>query len=239
MPVTEGRLEDPRSERGTTLVELLVAMAAGIVVMAALATLILTMIHGTARVSARVDATQRARIAVTRIIEQLHSACIAPKAAPVLEKSTGTNLRFIHAVGSQGSQVAPIPTKTEIKYSSGTLTQYDYTGTGTYPATTYAATPTTTILATKVTPIPPSSSIFTYAGSSSGAVTEIVPGAEGLSSTQAIGVIEVRVALNASPLASASSPVVDADAAASIRDAAVLRLTPPSYNEKATAPPCQ
>ncbi len=236
--MSETRLGDLGSERGTTLVELIVAMAAGIVVMAALATLIIVVIHGTARVSARVDATQRARIAVTRIIEELHSACIAPKAAPILEKSTGSTLRFIHAVGTQGSQVAPIPTKTEIKYSGETLTQYDYEGTGTYPGSTYSATPTTTTLVTKVVPIPPSTSIFSYAGSSSGSVSEIVPGTEGLTAAQAIGVIEVRVGLNTSPSAS-PSPVKDAGAAASIRDAAVLRLTPPSYNEKAAAPPCQ
>jgi Tfp pilus assembly protein PilW len=230
------RLESLGEERGTTLVELTVAMAAGIIVMATLSLVIVIVLHGSARVSARVEATQSARIAVTRIIEQLHSACVAPKAAPVLEQSTGTNLRFIHAVGSQTTQVAPVPTKTEIKYSGGTLTQYDYAGTGYYPNTTYSGTATATTLATRVAPIAPSSAVFTYFGSSNGALTEVVPGSGGLTNAQASSVIEVRVGLNASPK---SAPVADAGSATAIRDSSQLRLTPPSYNEKATAPACQ
>ncbi len=62
-----------------------------------------------------------------------------PKAAPILEGSSGTTLKFIHAVGAQATAVAPIPTKTEIKYSEGNLTQSDYAGTGTYPNTTYSS----------------------------------------------------------------------------------------------------
>jgi Tfp pilus assembly protein PilW len=225
-----------KCERGTTLVELLVATTAGIVVMATLSLLIIVVLHGSARVSARVDATQRGRIAVTRIVEQLHSACLAPKVAPVLKESSGTALKFIHSVGSQGSAVAPVPTRTKIEYSSGTLYQYDEAGTGAYPNTTYA-TATKTTLATTVAPIPPSSAIFTYFGSTSGGpVGEVVPGVGGLTEIQAAGVIEVRVGLSASPT---STPVKDSAAAASIKDGVVLRLTAPSYNEKATAPPCQ
>lgn len=235
MSVKSTRMPDLGSEQGTTLVELLVAIVAGTVVMATLSMLIIIVLHGTARVSARVEATQRGRIAVTRIIEQLHSACVAPKATPVLKESTGTTLRFIHATASQGAQVAPIPTETEIKYSGGTLKQYDKAGLGPYP-TTYPGTATETTLATNVAPIAPSSSIFTYYGSTNGTVGEVVPGTGGLTETQAVGVIEVRVGLSTSPL---STPVKDAGSATSIRDAAVLRLTPPSFNEKATAPPCQ
>lgn len=230
------RLPSLQSERGTTLVELLVATSAGIVVMATLSMLIIVVLRGSARVAARVDATQQGRIAVTKIVEQLHSACLAPKAAPVLEGSSGTTLKFIHAVGSQGKAVAPIPTRTKITYSNGTLKQYDEAGTGTYPNTTYAS-PTEKTLATKVAPIAPSTSIFTYFGSVTGStVTELVPGTNGLTSTQAGGVVEVRVGLSASP---GTTPVKDNGAAASIKDSVVLRLTAPSYNEKATAPPCQ
>ena len=236
MSLISRRLGRFDSQRGTTLVELLVATSAGIIVMATLALVIIVVLHGTARVSARVEATQRARIAVTRVIEELHSACVAPKAAPVLEQSSGTTLRFIHAVGTQGSQVAPVPTKTEVKYVNGTLTQYDYAGTGSYPNTTYAPTATATTLVTKVAPISPSTSIFSYYGSTNGTVGEVVPGSSGLTSTQAVGVIEVRVGLSASPL---TTPVNDSGSATSIRDGAILRMTPPSFNEKATAPPCQ
>lgn len=230
------RLDRARSESGQTLVELLVATSAGIIVMATLSLVIIIVLHSTARVDARVEATQSARIGTQKIVEELHSSCVAPKAAPILEGSTGTTLRFIHAVGSQGSQVAPVPTKTEIKYAGEALTQYDYAGTGYYPSTTYAATPTTTILVTKMAPISPSTAIFNYFGSSNGSLTEIVPGSTGLTSSQASGVIEVRIAFNASP----NQPrVSDSGSSTAIRDSAALRLTPPSFNEKAAAPACQ
>lgn len=220
------RLEGLDGERGTTLVELLVATIAGVVVMMGLSMLIVVVLHGTARVNARVDATQRGRIAMTRIIEQLHNSCTAPKATPILEGSTGTTLKFTHAVGAQTTAVAPTPTTTELIYSAGTLTQKD----------TLSGNTTTTTLLTSVAPIAPRTSVFRYFRTVNDASTEIVPGTSGLSATQIVEVIEIRVGFSASP---GTTPIADAGSATSIEDGAILRLTPPSYNEKATAPPCQ
>lgn len=222
----KSRLENLDSERGTTLIELLVATVSGVIVMFGLATLIIVVLHGTARVNARVDATQRGRIAMTRIIEQLHNACTAPKITPILVGSTGTTLKFTHAVGAQTTAVAPNPTTTELIYSGGTLTEKD----------TLSGTTTTTTLLTSVAPIAPRSSIFRYFRTVNDASTEIVPGSTGLSEAQTVEVIEVRVGFSASP---GTTPIADAGSATSIEDGAILRLTPPSYNEKATAPPCQ
>ncbi len=227
-----------RDERGTTMVELLVSTMTGLIVLSALTMVIVVSMHGTARVSARVDATQRARLVVTKIMQQLHSACVAPKIAPIQSGSTGTSLRFIHASGAQGSAVAPVPTLTEISLSGGVLTQTDWAATGgSAPTWTYSPTPTTKELLTGVGPIPPSGSIFSYYASSNGSLSPTPQGTP-LEPSAVPLTIQVRVALSASP-ARGGSPVPDPSADANVRSGATLRLTPPSFNEAAPALPCQ
>jgi hypothetical protein len=234
--VNAGALTD---ERGTTMVELLVGLAMGMIVLVGLSMTIITVLHGTARVDARVEATDNARIAVTRIMEELHSACVSPQIAPVREKSTGTSLIFWHAAAGETEKVQPIPVKSRITYSNGTLTQTDYAKTGgtspkwEFEAETAGRGTTRTLLA-NVTPPPGSSSIFTYEKYEGGLLKPL--SATGLTELEAASTIVVRVALTASPK---SRPVADQGAGATIKDSATLRLTPPSFNQGATAPPCQ
>ena len=231
-----GRL-DIRDERGTTLVELMVGLAMGMIVLTALTMVVIVTLHGSARVSARVEATQNGRVVLTRITEELHSSCVYPKLAPIREKSTGTLLRFVHAAASQGSAVAPTPVLTEIAYSNGTLTQYDFAKTGgTAPSWTFATTASaTTTLLTDVAPIPGRTSMFNYYSYLNGGLSEL-SASPSLSSANAAKAIEVRIGLDAEPHA---TPVADPGADSSIQDSAVLRLTPPSFNENAVALPCQ
>jgi Tfp pilus assembly protein PilW len=231
------RLDIVHDQRGATMVEVLVSTATGLVVLSALTMVIVVSMHANSRVSARVDATQRARLVVTKIMQQLHSACVAPKIAPIHPESTGTSLKFIHAPGSQGSAVAPAPTLSQISLSNGVLTQTDWASTGgSAPNWTYSSTPTTTTLLTGVAPIPPSSSIFNYYASSNGSTTP-TPQSTPLEGA-APSTIQVQVALSASPSRGRSS-VADANAAAGVRNSATLRLTPPSFNQAAAALPCQ
>lgn len=229
---------DVRDERGATMTEVLVATAAGLVVLSALTMVIVVTLHGSARVSARVEATQTARLAVARITEQLHSACVAPKIAPVRAGSSGNAVRFFRAGGDQATAVAPVPTLTEIRLEAGTLSQTEYAVAGGAP--NWAETPTVLsgprTLLTGISPVAPSDSIFSYYGYHEGALTETVPSPT-LSTGQASGVVEVRVALTATP--KSNSPVADQGAPAAIRDSAVLSLTPPSFNENANALPCR
>lgn len=226
-----------RDETGTTLVELMVGLMAGLVIFAALTTMVVTTMHGSARITARVEATQRARIAMTRLMEQLHSACVTPEIAPIRTGSTGNSLKFVHQTGSA---VSPTPILSVVSYSNGTLTQSDYAATGgTSPSWTFASTPSSTrTLLTKVGPIPPSTSIFSYYRYFSGAVSEtpLNPPASGLSAEESALTVEVRAALSANPL---STPVKDTGAEANIRNSATLRLTPPSFNEGSPSKPCQ
>jgi Tfp pilus assembly protein PilW len=225
---------DIRDERGTTLIELMVALAAGMVVMFAMTMVIVVTLHSSARVSARVDATQRARIVTSRIIEQLHSACLLPEITPIQEKSTGTSLIFVHQTGAA---VSPLPIRSAITLGAGTLTQSDYKSTtGPLPSWSFELGPyATRTLLTKVAPISPSSSVFTYYKYSNGALVQVTPPATGFDSTTAAQIIQVRVGLTATP---SFTPVKDAGAPTSIQDSASFRLTPPSFNESVISRPC-
>jgi type II secretory pathway component PulJ len=227
-----GKLSD---ERGTTLIELMVGLMAGMVIVTALTTVIIVTLHGSARVSARVEATQRARLTLTRVVEDLHSACVAPQMTPIQETSTGTSLSFLHAEPSEASAVSPTPVKSVIGYENGVLTKSDYTATGgTAPDWVYEGEPSTRQLLTDVQPLSPGAPIFRYYKYSNGALVEIP-------ATTAIGAeadlaIQVKVAFNAAP---ERTRVADAGADASIQGSATLRLTPPSFNQGALSLPCQ
>lgn len=225
-----------RDERGVTMVEALVSTATGVVVLAGLTMVILVTMHSNSRVSARVDATQQARLVVTKLMQQLHSACVAPKIAPILAPSSGTLLRFIHAAPDQGDAVAPLPTVTEISLANGVLTQTDRPAVGgAYPNWDYSTTTTSKQLLTGVAPIAPSSEIFTYYASNNGSLTP-TPQTVPLLALDALGTVQVRIAMTVSP--TENTVVDDAGATAPIRDGATLRLTPPSFNEAAPALPC-
>jgi hypothetical protein len=221
-----------RDERGATLIEVTIGMATGMVVLFALTTMIVVTLHSTARVSARVDATQNARLAVTRITDQLRSSCVAPRIAPVRVGSTGTSLRFIH---QRGSAVVLDPVLSRIDLVGGTLTQYDYAMTGgAMPNWSFASTPSSQrLLASGISPIPPGTAVFTYLGYSGKAINLALPAAP-LSTEDAARTVAVRVAFSAAPN---SAGIADAGAAAQVRDTALLRLTSLAFN-KETDEPC-
>jgi Tfp pilus assembly protein PilW len=222
---------DIADERGTTLVELMIGMAAGLVVLFALTMMILVTMNSTARVSARVDATRNARLTVTSITEQLRSSCVAPRIAPVRAGSTGTSLLFIH---QRGSEVVLDPVLSKIELVNGTLTQYDYAKTsGAMPDWIFASSPTSKRqLATGIGPIAPSSAVFTYLGYSGKAINLALPAAP-LSTADAARTVAVRVEFSASPRSGAGT---DAGAAAQVRDTALLRLTSLAFSKESDEP---
>lgn len=231
--LTPERLKD---ECGTTLVELMVGLAAGMVVLAALSMLLITTVRTTARVSARVDATQRARVVLTQITEQLHSACVEPQMAPIRLTSTENSLEFVHAAPGTAAAVAPTPLKTRIWLDGETLRQEDFALVSGSTAKDWVFSGTKTgsrELLTKVGPLTAGGAVFTYYKYSNG--TQIpLPAVASL--PEAAKAVQVKVALNALPT---SQPVKDAGSDASVQSSAVLRLTPPSFSESAPALPCQ
>ncbi len=224
--------ETIQDESGTTLVELMVAIMVGLVILSALTMVILTTMHGSARVTARVEATQRARIALVRLTEELHSACVTPELAPVQAGSEGNLLKFVHQTGSE---VQPTPVYSVVTYNEGTLSQQDYEVTGTAPKWSQgSAIGSPRTLLTDVSPTPPASTIFSYYRYENGAVSE-TPQKTPLEETEAALTVEVHTALTAAP---EHTPIADAGASAEIQNGVTLRLTPPSFNEGSPSKPC-
>jgi Tfp pilus assembly protein PilV len=96
-----------RDERGFTLIETLVAMVTGIIVTGALFAILEVSLHQSARLSDVAQATQLGRTSMNRVVDTMHSACIAEKFTPVQETSTQNKLVMI----SGYSEGAEIPTK--------------------------------------------------------------------------------------------------------------------------------
>lgn len=234
-------------ERGLALPELLVATAAGLVVMLGVTQMTISSLRQNSSIADRVDANQRGRTTLYQIIDDLHSSCIAPLTIPIRTatsgswKSTDTSITFTHAVGSA---VQPTPTLVNLTLSGTNLIETTYPSTGgTPPNWTFSTTPSLTrtlstdITQTKVgaTTIP----MFRYYGYSGGAISGTpftATSSNPLSATDAAKTVQVVVAFDALPT---KQRTTDANAGVSLQNTAFLRLSPPSYDASATNAPCQ
>lgn len=134
------RLSD---ESGVTLIELLVAMATAIVVVGALFAILEVSLRQTSRLTDRVQADQTGRIAMTRVIDALHSTCISPEFRPIQTGSSGSELRFINAYSNEATIPYSAVTEHRIIWSkeAGTLTDKSYPATGgSWPKYTFSST---------------------------------------------------------------------------------------------------
>lgn len=184
-------LPDPRSERGFTLMETLVAMVSGVVVTGALLAILEFSLREQASITDRAQADQIGRTAMSNIVDELHSSCVgatpiqAPSTTPLspLEKSNGVNLWFVSAYGASNSGEPLIEKVTEhdinwiaTKKSNtgkqlGKLTDYSFSSSSgnaregwTWPTLSVAeaeAKHTARLLASNVIP-PESGSLFQY-----------------------------------------------------------------------------
>ncbi len=121
-------------EAGFTLVELLVAMAAGLLVMIAATTILFVTMDQTQRTFTRIDATRQARTAFGYIENELHSACV--NGSPPIEgvaadgtvESDANDLDFLSYTGNAAN---PTPVWHQLSYSAtlGTLTDTSYSAT--------------------------------------------------------------------------------------------------------------
>jgi hypothetical protein len=227
-----------RSERGMTLVELLVAIPTAILVLSVTLAMFEVTLKGQARVAARVVENQRGRPVMNNIVADLHSACVAPSVAPILAGSDGNKLIFI---SQSGSAVSPIPEKHEITFTGNTLTESVYPNTGgTSPTTwTYSSTPSSTRqLLTGVSnaalgspPLTvPIFQYFAYVGAQIPSTGLPTP----LSLDDAARTVKVFISFNA---AAESAELADTSPIA-LSDSVVLRLEPASEDTSQVNLPC-
>jgi prepilin-type N-terminal cleavage/methylation domain-containing protein len=136
------------SEDGFTLIELLMAMLIGTVVtMAAFAFLIFAT-EDASHITSRVGVDQAGRIAMQKLVSELHSSCVAPNVVPILAGSSESILKFVSESGE--SSAFTTVEEHEVVYTAGTegtLVENDYKSTGgVAPNYTWSKTPTTTKL---------------------------------------------------------------------------------------------
>jgi hypothetical protein len=211
-----------RDETGITLIELLVSIIAGLFVTGALFSLLVVSLHQTGRITDRVQATQSGRYAMTTVVNELHSACLAREFAPVQAKSSERSLRFTVGFSEKAVPEYKEVFRHKIEWtgtypSFGKLIDYTYPATsGTWPnkfvfGEEIIATPAGgTLLAENIYQVSSAVPVFQYfkyattasggsAEAASGALTPVTPPSAGFSATEAKSVAAVRVNFLAAP----------------------------------------
>jgi hypothetical protein len=140
VPTTRRRF---RANGGFTLVETLVAMLTGIIVTGALFAILEVSLHQSARAGDVVQASQLGRATMSRVVNELRSACLSPEFTPVQANSTTGELRFINAYSEQAviANSSAAEHRLVFNESARTLTDYKYAATGgSWPAFTFSST---------------------------------------------------------------------------------------------------
>jgi Tfp pilus assembly protein PilW len=221
-------------ESGMTLVELVVATAAGAVIFLGLTTMIIASMHQTRRTTNHVHATQEARLTVQRIVGELHSACVAADATPIQTNSSGTSIAYVYQTGSAAA-LTPVLHQVSLNGSTLSLTTYPVTS-GSTPRWTFSETATSTqTLMTEVSPVTAGGPIFTYYAYNGGSIST-TPLAVPLSSTNAAKAVQVNVALK---VGTDTATVADPRGPGIIQNSAYLRYGPPAANVNVVNLPCE
>jgi hypothetical protein len=118
-------------------------MAAGIIVASGLFTILEVTLRQTARTQSRIDATQRGRLVLETINNEMHSACVENKVVPIIKASTGDSVSFWSQYGN-AVELTPVKRTITFDATAGTLSESTYTATGEAPHWTASATPATT-----------------------------------------------------------------------------------------------
>ncbi len=154
-----------RSERGFTLIEVLVAASTSVLVAGALMGILTISTHQSKLLTDRVQANRTARTAMNKLVNPLHSACLAagfaPIRSPTAKPSSSTRLVFVNAY----TAAASIPSATEkpgegaylheVEYVSATKKlidkSYPSTSVASWPEITFSSTATQSVLGEHVT----------------------------------------------------------------------------------------
>jgi len=189
-----------REESGFTLPELLVSAAIGVVVVLAGFMVLDQAGLVTTRITDREDAAQRARAAIRTITTELRSqVCLGATSPAINAGSDGNNLTFYEFTGAGTFQ----PERHTLAFdpTHGTLTEYDYASTGTFPNLSFPSSPTRTVqLLTDAQPVSTGAAVFTYYTWTTGGQVDAsnqLPAP--LSATDAARAVKVAIQLRVSP----------------------------------------
>ena len=250
-----------RDERGFTLIELIVATMAGIIVAAATSAVVIASVHFSSNFGNRVDANQEGRVAMEKITQALNSSCVATGVTPLVGTPAPTGMVGGAASGSDASDAvfyssltdSPTIEPNEVEISlTGTapsqqLVMYTYANTntvGTAPPWTFSTTANPSggfvllpdaAQATINGAVKPVFQYFSYDTATGQMNTTPLP--VPLSATDASNTAEVTVSFEALPSnkgANLSAP----GAGANISDSVVLKLTPASSAPNGSNTPC-
>ncbi len=219
-------------EDGYTLIELMTAMTAGLIVFAGLTLVIIATMHHSTRTQNRVHATQEARLVVQQIVTEMHSACVAAEVAPVQPNSGANAIAYVYQTGS-GAALTPV--LHEVILSGTTLNMLTYPATsGSTPSWTFSNTASATkTLMTNVAPVETGAPVFSYYAYGSSGVVSSTPLTTPLSATDAAKTVQVNVALKVN----ARNP--DTNGGAILQNQAFLRFSPPSASSSVVNFPCE
>ena len=252
-----------RDERGFTLVELLVATLAGIIVTTATGAVVIASVHFSSNFGNRVDANQEGRVAMEKITQALNSSCVATGVTPLVGTPAATGMVGGAASGSDASDavfyssLSDLPTiePNEVEISlTGTapsqqLVMYTYTNTNAAttppppPPWTFSTTPTPTggfVLlpnAAQATINGTVQPVFQYYGYTSSGSINTTPFATPLSTIDASNTAEVTISFEALP-SNKGANLSATGAGANISDSVVLKLTPASSAPGGSNTPC-
>ena len=224
-------------ERGVSLAEMLMGMFVFAIVFGAILTMVEAAMHNQDRVAKRVYANQKARPALTGIIDSLHSSCVAPGIAPVLVGSTGNSITFLSEFGDD---VSPIPDKRTIYMDGSAIKEIVEPGLSGAPGSWSfgpASSPRTLIEGVSLGSVgspavsPP---LFRYYKYVSGQI-DTTPLAVPLDAERSAITVLVEVAFAVSP---GGTPSSDPTSKVTLTDSTTLRLEPASEDSAERNLPC-
>jgi prepilin-type N-terminal cleavage/methylation domain-containing protein len=169
-------------QAGFTMVELMVAMATGLVIVFGAFSLVDLATRTSSQVRDRVDATTQGRSAVETLVQELNSGCVTGDISPVQSSTSGPSpaattsgntLVFVDGLGQsatidQNESVQPVEHVVTLNGTTLTDTTYSYVGGNqptlqVAPTWTFSSKPTGThVLLTNAAPQTPGGSIFQY-----------------------------------------------------------------------------
>jgi Tfp pilus assembly protein PilW len=222
-------------EAGYTLIELMTAMAVGMIVFAGLTMVVIATMHHTTRTQNRVHATQEARLTLQQIVAEMHSACVAADVTPIQPESGANSIAYVYQTGS-GAALTPV--LHEVMLTGTTLKMLTYPSTsGSTPSWTFSETASASeTVMTNVAPPATGVPIFSYYAYGSGGTLSSTPLTTPLSATNAAKTVQVNVALKVNT-GRAISP--DPGGGAVIQNQAYLRFSPPSGSSTTLNLPCE